>query len=121
MGYTEGYKDGIGAAGDIVYTYHTHGDGYCTEVPVYHTHTSKTGSCYTPTTCGTSVQNDVDDGEVDEDQWVCRKGHYFSYNPGSYCPTVTGYNLTCKKGGTITGYKCDISEGAILFATIAFN
>lgn len=118
-GYTEGYSDGQNNSGEILYTYHIHGDGYCTSIPVYHSHTAQSGSCYVANTCGGTCR-------LNSDGTCCycsKCGDSSSYkNDGKKCGLITSYSLVCgKNSSTIEKYVCNVSEGTILSATIVFN
>ena len=120
MAYAEGYADGSNKTGEIVYTYHTHGDGHCTSIPVYHSHSgnsSQGGGCYnSPVYCGGPI-TEGPTGTISCDD--C--GKYYG-KAGGTCSKILRYNLSCgKTPSTIEKYVCDISEGTILSATIVFN
>ena len=85
----------------------------------YHAHTGNStsgGGCYTKGVCGRSIDYDTDpDGDggytQDHDKWQCTghhhsdgdwiSAHYFTYDPGSYCPGSTCcptlYEINCGK------------------------
>ena len=119
-GYTEGYAAGQNNTGTIEYTYHVHGDGYCNSEPIYHQHTGKTGSCYKTNICGGSLRQ-INKGSEHTYMkcYTCEKSCDLQY---SKCPQVTGYTLICgKTTSTIDSYKCTVTEGSIVSATIKFK
>jgi len=89
-------------------------------VPVYHKHTGsvewgEASGCYTQCGCTYIYVKDY--------KWVCGSCgailQYYKEDKPSICKTAL---LTCTKtSSTIDGYICDITEGAILFATISFQ
>ena len=123
-GYTEGYADGQANAGEIVYTYHTHGDGHCNETPIYHVHSGDAasgGACYTPVTCGGDLSSANDDGYC----YCSRCKKWTSKNSakenGYNCPKTVGYNLSCgKTTSTVENYYCSFSSETIISATIVY-
>ena len=125
LGYSQGYADAQANAGEIEYVYHEHGDGYCTSVPIYHSHTSQTGACYTPTICsGKLIRQTGSDGEEDDDDWSrCNKcGQTAGYkDSGKTCGKTTGYTFVCTKTtNTIESYVCGLNESTIISASIKF-
>ena len=120
LGYTEGYADGLDNVGEIQYTYHTHGDGYCNEVPVYHKHSGSkqwgaASGCYKQ--CGNTTF--YDDGTY----WKCKKcGCQITYSHLTEPDECKNAVLNCTKNSTtLEGYECSVTEGSIISATIVFN
>ena len=131
--YNLGYTDGLAnqnTNANIVYTYHTHNDGYCTQIPVYHRHvgnTSSGGACYqTKNVCGGTIKRESaynSSGHYD-DNFICNRcgGWYDDDDEGDTCTKTLSYSLTCPKtaGVTVDSYYCNIQEGTIVKAEIEF-
>jgi len=108
------------ANASISYKKHTHGDGKCAAIPVYHTHTGSdswgnASGCYE--TCGNTWIS------VKDYWWTCdscgTKIVPYDKSKPDKCGAAI---LTCTKtSSTIDSYYCNITEGTILSATIVFN
>ena len=120
-GYSEGYAAGQNNAGEIEYTYHTHGDGYCNQTPVYHQHTGQSGSCYSPNYCGGQIRHNT--GADGNSSWyTCKRCGAGASSSDSWCTKIVSYSLVCQKTtSTIDSYKCTVAEGSIVSATIKFK
>jgi len=112
-GYSQGYAAGQNNTGTLEYTYHVHGDGYCNQTPIYHTHSAQnTAPCYTR--CS-GVGSYYIDGT----------GMYFCYKCGRslsnsyYSGQCAYYNLTCTK--TVDSYYCSLDSNTIVSATIKYK
>jgi len=125
QGYTEGYADGQANAGEIVYTYHIHGDGHCNETPIYHIHSGNAasgGACYTPVICGGDLSSANDDGYCycsSCKKWTSKSS---AKENGYNCPKTIGYNLSCgKTTSTVESYYCSFTNETIISATIVYH
>ena len=124
-GYTEGYADGQANAGEIVYTYHAHGDGHCNETPIYHIHSGNAasgGACYTAVICGGDLSSANDDGYCycsSCKKWTSKN----SAKENDYnCPKTVGYKLSCgKTTSTVENYYCSFTSDTIISATIVYH
>lgn len=131
QGYNEGYTDGLAASQDnatITYTYHAHGDGYCTKIPKYHAHSAYGGSCYTPIYCGANLRYSSSKDNYYCDNYTDGSADYHWFgssdpsNGTGKCPEVLGYSLSCgKTTSTVDSYYCNLTTSTIVSATITFK
>lgn len=129
MAYAEGYADGIANTGEIVYTYHIHGDGYCDLVPVYHVHWGSNGKNQSGIQKAINNATGCYSGATTSDiksSWRHTNGCGCGATSScAYGNSVTDYyvkDYQCgKTTSSIDSYSCRLTEDTILSATIVFN